>query len=85
MRQLRRKSIAFPPLGNRLIIFHNTDTSYHGVPNTLTDRKMITLSFLKDAESSGVTRAQFVPRPQDPLKVKELAESRLQVQDKFKI
>jgi hypothetical protein len=79
-----KKIYSLPPLGNRLIIFHNTDTSYHGVPITLTDRKMITLSFLKEAESSGVTRARFVPRPQDPPEVKELAESRLQVQDKFK-
>ena len=81
---MKEKMHSIPPLYNRLVIFHNTDTSYHGVPETNNDRKMITWSMLKEEVSLGDTRAKFVPRPKDPSIVKELADERLQVKDKFK-
>lgn len=54
------------PLFNRMVIFLNSDTAYHGVPRVLSERKMITFSILKDASSStNRSKALFVPRPFD--------------------
>ena len=53
------------PINNRLVIFLNSDTSYHGVPLVKKDRKAITFSILKNEESSGRQFAKFVGRPED--------------------
>jgi len=53
------------PVKNRLVIFLNSDTSYHGVPNVKEVRKAITWSILKDEQSSDRTKALFKNRPDD--------------------
>lgn len=53
------------PLFNRLVIFLNSDTAFHGVPNVITERKMITFSILKKAEATKRSKALFVARPCD--------------------
>ena len=80
---MKEKMHSIPPFYNRLVIFHNTDTSFHGVPETRNNRKMITWSMLNQKISSGDTRAKFVQRPDDPSIVKELSDERLKVKDKF--
>lgn len=64
------------PLHNRLVIFLNSDTSYHGVPVVKKDRKAFTFSILKSAESSGRNYAEFVKRPEDPNIISELGMKR---------
>ena len=60
---------SFAPLNNRLVIFHNSDTSYHGVPEVKRERKSITWSVLKSGEVSDRSKALFVSRPQDDKKM----------------
>ena len=64
------------PINNRLVIFLNSNTSYHGVPSVKKDRKAITFSILKNEESSGRQFAKFVCRPSDPNEVDELGAMR---------
>lgn len=71
------------PLYNRLLIFLNSDTSYHGVPNVNFERRSITFSVLKNAESSDRTKALFVPRPFDSREVKDQGFNRSIVNDTF--
>lgn len=59
------------PLFNRMVIFLNSDTAYHGVPKVLSARKMITFSILKEGESTNRSKALFVPRPWDDEKIKQ--------------
>jgi len=53
------------PLFNRVILFENTDTSYHGVPEVNSYRNSFLLSYLKDTNNFEETRpkALFVKRP----------------------
>lgn len=55
------------PIYNRLIIFENSETSYHGVPTVNLLRKMLTFSVMKKQtpNCSNRTSALFVPRPED--------------------
>lgn len=53
------------PISNRLTVFVNSDTSYHGVPIVKSDRKAITFSILKNEENTNRTKALFVKRPND--------------------
>ena len=53
------------PIFNRLVIFKNTDTSFHGVPNNNHFRKAITMSYLLNEKSESRWRALFVKRPED--------------------
>jgi len=64
------------PINNRLVIFLNSDTSYHGVPLVKKDRKAITFSILKNEESSGRKFAKFVSRPEDSDEVSILGSER---------
>ncbi len=64
------------PIDNRLVIFENSDTSYHGVPCVKKDRKAITFSILKDQISSGRKFAKFVGRPEDSQEINELGALR---------
>ena len=72
------------PLNNRLVIFHNSDTSYHGVPEVKRERKSITWSVLKSGEVGDRSKALFVSRPQDDKKVGELGKKRALVKDAHK-
>ena len=65
------------PIENRLVIFLNSDTSYHGVPEVKEIRKSITWSILKDEKSSNRTKALFTTRPDDDFG--DLIEKRVNV------
>lgn len=78
-----QKSLEIEPLYNRLVVFRNTDTSYHGVPKVNKLRKMITWSILVDGESINRTKAQFVARPGvDDDEINEIGWYRSKVGDK---
>ena len=64
------------PLNNRLIMFQNSDTSYHGVPVVKKDRKAILFSIMKDSNCSNREFAEFVARPQDPESVAIIGKER---------
>ena len=67
------------PINNRLMVFLNSNTAYHGVPLVKSERRAITFSFLKDGKSDGRTKALFVPREEDSDEVKDIAKKRLKV------
>ena len=54
-----------PPKFNRVVIFENTETSYHGVTQNNHFRKAITMSYLLNEYDENRWRALFVKRPQD--------------------
>ena len=56
------------PVFNRVLIFENTETSYHGVPKNNHRRKAVTMSYLLDEKEEKRWRALFVKRPEDKLK-----------------
>lgn len=72
------------PINNRMVIFLNSDTSYHGVPEVLSERRSITWSILKSGEVGERSKALFVSRPQDDDKVGELGKKRALVKDAHK-
>jgi Rps23 Pro-64 3,4-dihydroxylase Tpa1-like proline 4-hydroxylase len=53
------------PLFNRMTVFVNSDTSYHGVPSVHSERRAITFSILAQGTGSERSKALFVPRPID--------------------
>jgi hypothetical protein len=55
------------PLFNRVLIFQNTDKSYHGVPEVNNFRKTFLTSYLRNTPDFKETRpkAQFVKRPNE--------------------
>ena len=64
-----------------MVIFLNTDKSYHGVPEVSAERKSITWSILKEGDVVKRSKALFVSRPQDDKKIGELGEKRAYIQD----
>ena len=71
------------PINNRMVVFYNTDKSYHGVPCTKTSRKMITFSLLKEGEATERFKAHFLARPDDDPDIDRLGLERLNMEDKF--
>ena len=69
------------PKLNRLVVFINSDTSYHGVPLVKSTRKFITFSILKEGAVTERTKALFVARPTDPIEVKIQGIERSQIKD----
>ena len=69
------------PISNRLVVFLNSDTSFHGVPVVKSERKAITFSILKDGEVTKRSKALFVARPNDPEEVKSEGIKRSQIND----
>jgi hypothetical protein len=55
------------PLYNRILIFENTSTSYHGVPEVSNYRKSFLTSYLLDSDEFHETRpkARFMKRPNE--------------------
>ena len=53
------------PYFNRIALFQNTETSYHGVTKNNHFRKAITMSYLLDENEEKRWRALFVKRPED--------------------
>jgi hypothetical protein len=70
------------PLDNRMVIFVNSETSYHGVPIVLKERRAITFSVMSEGNSSGRNKALFVSRPFDSKEVSKIGEERSKVDDK---
>ena len=70
------------PLNNRMVIFVNSETSYHGVPKVLKERRAITFSIMSENKSSERNKALFVSRPEDPIEVREIGMERSKIQDK---
>jgi len=80
---LIEKSISIPPIFNRLVLFTNTDTAWHGNPTPLdapstTKRIFITISYLSDDTRLINTnkKAYFIKRPDDP---EDLEKDRLRL------
>lgn len=69
------------PLENRLVIFVNSDTSYHGVPKVLSERRAITFSVMSNNTSTNRTKALFVARPEDPEEINNLGLERSKISD----
>ena len=69
------------PINNRLVIFLNTDKSYHGVPEVNFERKAILWSILKDGKSEDRNKALFVSRPQDSKEIGILGKERAYIKD----
>ena len=73
------------PLFNRVILFENTETSYHGVPKVNGYRNSFLLSYLKDTIDFKETRpkALFVKRPyeKDEELIDKIADVRANLKD----
>jgi len=81
MQKMKRE---LEPINNRLVIFLNSDTSYHGVPTVNSERRAITFSYLKSGEASERNKALFVGRPQDSQEITEIGKERAFIRDKQK-
>jgi hypothetical protein len=80
---LIEKSISIPPIFNRLVLFTNIDTAWHGNPTPLnappsTKRIFITISYLSDdTRLININKnAYFIKRPEDP---EDLEKDRLRL------
>ena len=69
------------PKYNRAIIFLNSDTSYHGVPEVNFERRAFTFSILKNAIATKRSKALFVARPTDSEEVREEGFKRSIIKD----
>lgn len=71
------------PKFNRVVIFENTETSYHGVTKNNHFRKAITMSYLLNNSNEKRWRALFVKRPEDInlLNFDEIADKRAKLND----
>ena len=73
------------PIFNRVVLFENTKTSYHGVPDVNGYRKSFLISYLKDTEDFKEIRpkALFVKRPheKDGELIDKIAELRANLDD----
>jgi len=69
------------PKYNSAVIFLNSDTSYHGVPDVNFERRAFTFSILKDAEATKRSKALFVARPEDSKEVREEGLKRSMIKD----
>ena len=79
-----KKQYEIEPIYNRLVVFRNSDTSYHGVPVVNKYRKAITWSILKEGNSTDRSKALFVARPNDSKKINELGKLRANIKDAYK-
>ena len=73
------------PLFNRIVLFENTKTSYHGVPEVNNCRKSFSISYLRDTKDFKEIRpkALFVKRPyeKDEKLIDKIAEARANLTD----
>jgi hypothetical protein len=81
---MQNKVLEIEPINNRLLIFLNSSTSYHGVPIVKSQRNTITFSLLKEGNSCDRSKALFVSRPQDDEEVSILGEQRGFLKDQGK-
>jgi Rps23 Pro-64 3,4-dihydroxylase Tpa1-like proline 4-hydroxylase len=80
---MTKRTHEIEPLDNRLVIFVNSETSYHGVPKVLKERRAITFSVMSKNNSSTRNKALFVARPDDSDEVKLLGIERAKITDKI--
>ena len=71
------------PLNNRMVIFVNSETSYHGVPKVLKERKAITFSIMSSNKTSTRNKSLFVARPTDSAEISDLGKERAEIKDKI--
>jgi len=83
--EMTEKTHEIEPIANRLTVFVNSDTSYHGVPTVKSERKALTWSVLKSEQTTKRTKALFVKRPFDVDLVEIEGLDRLKEQDLRKI
>lgn len=69
------------PKYNSAVIFLNSETSYHGVPEVNFERRAFTFSILKDAKATKRSKALFVARPNDSKEVREEGFKRSMIKD----
>lgn len=70
------------PVANRMTIFLNSDTAYHGVPLVKSTRRALTFSILKEGDVGKRSKALFVKRPSDSDDVGQLGTERAFIKDK---
>lgn len=70
------------PILNRMTIFVNSDTAYHGVPLVKSTRRALTFSVLKDGVTGTRSKALFVKRPQDSDEIEKVGLERANIEDK---
>ena len=81
---LSELKVEIEPLHNRMIIFLNTDKSYHGVPINNAHRKMITFSTLTSDLCYDRSKALFVSRKNiDSDEISQIGKNRAYVEDKI--
>lgn len=80
---MSNKTHDIEPINNRMVIFVNSETSFHGVPKVLKDRKAITFSIMSRNKSSIRNKALFVARPEDSDDVKQIGIERAKITDKI--
>lgn len=81
---MSKRTHEIEPIYNRMTIFLNSDTSYHGVPVVKSDRRAITFSILKKGDVGERSKALFVKRPQDSEEIRSIGIQRSNIQDKHK-
>jgi Rps23 Pro-64 3,4-dihydroxylase Tpa1-like proline 4-hydroxylase len=79
---MTKRTHEIEPLDNRMVIFVNSETSYHGVPKVLKDRRAITFSIMSTSKSSTRNKALFVARPTDSEEISNLGKKRAEIKDK---
>lgn len=79
---MKTRTHEIEPIANRMTIFLNSDTSYHGVPLVKSTRRALTFSVLKEGDVGQRSKALFVKRPSDPDYVGELGTERAFIKDK---
>lgn len=70
------------PILNRMTIFLNSDTAYHGVPTVKSNRRALTFSVLKNGDVGKRSKALFVKRPIDSEEIGALGAERAKIGDK---
>ena len=79
---MKTRTHEIEPISNRMTIFLNSDTAYHGVPLVKSTRRALTFSVLKEGNVGKRSKALFVKRPSDPDYIGELGTERAFIGDK---
>lgn len=79
---MKTRTHEIEPIANRMTIFLNSDTAYHGVPLVKSSRKALTFSVLKQGDVAHRSKALFVKRPCDSEDISNLGIERAFIKDK---
>lgn len=81
---MSKKCHEIEPLHNRMVIFLNSPTSYHGVPKNNIHRKIITFSTITSTKTHERSKALFVARKGiDSPEIEEIGKQRADVEDRI--